>query len=224
MTNQIPLPWEGEQSGSVAARIAARAAQRITEGSLPPGEVLTEAVLAEGASSSRTPAREAMLQLEAWGLVRLMPKKGALVTTVSAAERRDLLDVRTTWEIRSVQLIADEPESRQTLVEELHEVIDAQQAALDERDQLRFASQDFAFHRRIIEAGENVVVDTLMDQLGPRFARLTYLAVAADLRAAAVFRDEHEQLIEFIAVGNAAGFADRVRSHVSTGHFPTDAW
>ncbi len=221
VTSRMELPWEGEQAGPVAARIAARAAQRIAEGALPAGEVLTEAMLAEGASASRTPAREAMLQLEAWGLVRLMPKKGALVTTVSPRERRDLLDVRTTWEIRSVQVIEDRPESRQTLVDELHAMITSQQAALDARDRLGFASYDFAFHRRIIEAGHNGVVNTLMDQLGPQFARLTYMAIAADLHAAAVFRDEHERLIGFIATGDAAGFADTVRSHVTAGHFPT---
>ncbi|PJJ63860.1 DNA-binding GntR family transcriptional regulator [Compostimonas suwonensis] len=224
MTSRMELPWEGEQAGPVAARIAARAAQRIAEGALPPGEVLTEAILAEGASASRTPAREAMLQLEAWGLVRLMPKKGALITTVSPAERRDLLDVRTTWEIRSVQVINEQPESRQTLVDALHAMITSQQAALDEGDQLGFASHDFAFHRRIIEAGQNGVVNTLMDQLGPRFARLTYMAIDGNLRAAAVFRDEHERLVEFIAAGDAAGFAAAVRAHVTAGHFPSSAW
>ncbi len=222
--NRIELPWEGEEAGPVAARIAARAAQRIAEGSMPAGEVLTEAMLAEGASASRTPAREAMLQLQSWGLVRLMPKKGALVTTPSAEERRDLLDVRTTWEIRSVQVISEQLKVRRALAGELRTITASQQTALDSLDPLGFATADFAFHRRIIEAGKNGIVNTLVTQLGPRFARLTHLAVAADLRVAAVFRDEHERLIEFIAAGDAAGFADMVRSHVTAGHFPTGAW
>lgn len=222
--SRAELPWESERATSVAMRIAGRAGRRIAEGSLPAGDVLTEAILADGASVSRTPAREAMLQLEAWGLVRLMPKKGAVVTAVSPAERRDLLDVRTTWEIRAVEVIDDRPGSRQALVTELRAIVASQQSALDERDRLGFASRDFAFHRRIIAACENGVVSALMDQLGPRFARLTHMAVSEDLRAAASFRDEHERLIELIAAGDVAGFAEMVRSHVTAGHFPTSAW
>ncbi len=223
VTNRIELPWEGD-GRSVAARIAGQTARRIAEGSLPAGELLTEAMLARGERASRTPAREAMLQLQAWGLVRLMPKKGAIVTAVSARQRRDLLDVRTTWEIRSVQVVADRPVSRRALADELHALIRSQQGALDEGDRLGFAAHDFAFHRRIIEAGQNEVVDALMSQLGPRFARLTHMAVAAAPGAAALFRDEHEGLAELIAAGDAAGFAASVRSHVSSAHLLVSDW
>src|SRR5690625_7883968 len=75
--------------------MAAWAAREIIERRFEPGELLTEADLAEAQKASRTPAREAMLQLERWRLVRLVPKKGAIVTTVTSCERRDLLAVRS---------------------------------------------------------------------------------------------------------------------------------
>ena len=71
------LPWlDTSENLPIAAQIAARTARRITEGAIEPGELLREVDLAAEHGASRTPAREAMLQLETWGLVRLLPKIG----------------------------------------------------------------------------------------------------------------------------------------------------
>ena len=43
---------------------------------------------------SRTPVREALLRLEAQGMIRLLPKRGALVLPVTAQEWRDVLATR----------------------------------------------------------------------------------------------------------------------------------
>lgn len=77
------LPWE-DDSGSIAERVAGLLAKRIAWGETEPGEVLTEVGVAASIGVSRTPVREAMLRLERWGLVRLAPKKGAIVTNPSA--------------------------------------------------------------------------------------------------------------------------------------------
>ena len=53
--------------------------------SLPGGELITEGEIAEALGMSRTPVRAAFAQLEAEGLLRLYPKRGALVVPVSAA-------------------------------------------------------------------------------------------------------------------------------------------
>ena len=92
MTTSAALPWErlGERS-SLGSRMAAATAREIIGGEREPGAWLTETDLAAAGGASRTPAREAMLLLERWGLVRLIRKKGAVVTPLTAKERRDLL-------------------------------------------------------------------------------------------------------------------------------------
>lgn len=217
------LPWETDDHRSVASRLAGDVARQIVEGSLGPGTLLTELEVAEKAGTSRTPVREALLQVEAWGLIQLLPKKGALVTTVSPKERRDLLDVRTTWEIRAVETMPDAPEARKALVARLRDCVDQQSAALESGDLLRFAARDFAFHILIIKAGGNSVITQLVDHLGPRFARLTYRVGTEHATSAHALRDEHHHLIELVATGDAAGFADAVRSHIEAAHFPTGA-
>ncbi|VXB81055.1 DNA-binding GntR family transcriptional regulator [Citricoccus sp. K5] len=220
VTERILLPWHDPLPRSVALRMAALTAQRIVEGRHEPGELLTEAHLAEAAGASRTPAREAMLHLQSWGLVRLAPKKGGIVTAVSGGERRDLLDLRAMWEVRSVELLAPSASARSELVAALRASLDDQRTALDAGDVLLFAEADFGFHLRIIESGGNRVVAELAAALGPRFARLTYQAASGDLDAARRYHGEHEDLLRPIEAGDPTAFEAAVRRHIRAAHFP----
>ncbi|MGM7671200.1 GntR family transcriptional regulator [Microbacterium sp. A93] len=219
-TDRILLPWHDPAPRSVALRIASVAAQAVVEGRLAAGTLLTEAQLAAEAGASRTPAREAMVQLQSWGLVRLVPKKGGIVTSVSPTERRDLVDLRATLEIRGIQRVAASTTDRTRLAERLRTSLSAQQTALRAGDLLAFSEHDVDFHLRIIEAGGNAVVDGMATALGPRFARLTHLAVSGDGSAAMHYGSEHEALIHPIEAGDAAGFAAAVRRHIASAHFP----
>ena len=53
---------------------------RILIGDIPPGSALQENTLAGEFNVSRTPIREALIRLEADGLVRIVPKQGVYVT------------------------------------------------------------------------------------------------------------------------------------------------
>lgn len=111
------LPWlDGRETRPIATQIAAETARRIATGAIEPGALLREVDLAAEHGASRTPAREAMLQLEAWRLVRLLPKKGALVSTPTAREREELLSVRAMLEEHAVSRIAPDETRRSSLV------------------------------------------------------------------------------------------------------------
>ncbi|MEY8839855.1 GntR family transcriptional regulator, partial [Cribrihabitans sp. XS_ASV171] len=51
----------------------------IDHGRLSPGDLMEEAALMERHGVSRTPVREAFIQLETLGLIRRLPRKGAMV-------------------------------------------------------------------------------------------------------------------------------------------------
>ena len=90
---------------SAADRVYAQVKRDILGGGLPGGSLVTEGGLAEVAGVSRTPVREALLRLEGEGLVRLYPKKGALVVPPSVDDARDVLEARVVieeWAARAV--------------------------------------------------------------------------------------------------------------------------
>lgn len=220
MNDLLTLPWEtADDASPIAARMAAWAAREVIEQRYEPGMLLTEADLAEAQKASRTPAREAMLQLERWRLVRLVPKKGAIVTTVTGEERRDLLAVRAMFEIDAVHALSTDAEVMEALAADLQFLLGRQREALSGDSSLDFASSDYAFHARIIRSGRNAVTDELLSTIGPRLARLTYQAVI-DLPSALedLFAD-HEQLTECARQGDSPRFTRLVRQHIDHGHF-----
>lgn len=73
--------------------------QSILHGELKPGERLMEIHLAERLGVSRTPIREAIRKLELEGLVEMIPRRGAVVASITEKDLKDVLEVRRTLEI-----------------------------------------------------------------------------------------------------------------------------
>src|ERR1051325_9098135 len=82
------------QQPPAADRVYAHVKKGVLERRYEGGTLLTEGELAEAVGVSRTPVREALLRLEVEGLLRLYPKKGALVLPVSAQEIADVVETR----------------------------------------------------------------------------------------------------------------------------------
>src|SRR5215216_1285768 len=115
----------------------------ISEGTYPPGSVLTEQTLARELGVSRTPIREATRRLEADGCVTTIPGRGALVRSLSAQDLEEIFVVREELEAlalrlaisnipsseleamerdmvsRSAELKRDEPQAREDLISEV---------------------------------------------------------------------------------------------------------
>ncbi|AQP47058.1 hypothetical protein BW730_05520 [Tessaracoccus aquimaris] len=212
----MTLPWE-DQTGPLARRVAAATARAIVEEEVSPGTLLTEVELATRTGVSRTPAREAMVQLEGWGLVRLLPKKGAIVTAVGASERRDLLAVRLMFEKDALTGIDDG--ALVALTRTLDDVLQAQRTAISADDLLGFAAADYRFHAAVILAGSNAVVEQLLHSLAPRFARLIHQVCLHRPDLLPRLLSEHEALANLARSGDADGFARAVVAHVEATHF-----
>src|SRR5277367_1146248 len=101
--------------GRVAAKDRAHdyVKRQVLTGAFPGGELISEGEVAAALGMSRTPVREAFLRLEAEGLLRLYPQRGALVVPVSAEESRSVIEARMILEKFAVgKLVARGPEAR----------------------------------------------------------------------------------------------------------------
>src|SRR5919112_4286400 len=81
-------------SGPAAARVYTYVKERLLDGTFPGGALLSENELSQQLGLSRTPVRQAFVQLEAEGLLELYPKRGALVVPVAASEIEDVFEAR----------------------------------------------------------------------------------------------------------------------------------
>jgi DNA-binding GntR family transcriptional regulator len=75
-------------------------------GRLNPGDVIDEGTLVAEFAVSRTPVREALLQLEAMGLIRRLPRKGAVVFRPTLEEFLAILEVHARLEGQAAGLAA----------------------------------------------------------------------------------------------------------------------
>jgi DNA-binding GntR family transcriptional regulator len=74
--------------------IAETLREEILRGEVEPGQALRQEELAERFGVSRLPVRDALLRLEAQGLVHVYPNRGAFVVALSADEVREIYEMR----------------------------------------------------------------------------------------------------------------------------------
>ena len=80
--------------------------EAIVSGALQPGRRLTERELTQMTGVSRTLVREALRQLEAEGLVSVIPNKGPIVRELTAREAAEIYDIRAVLEALAARQFA----------------------------------------------------------------------------------------------------------------------
>jgi len=95
----------------------------IVSGRLLPGQRLTERSLIEMMGVSRTVIREALRQIEAEGLIEIIPNKGPVVRELSAAEAEDLYRIRAVLEGLAARLFAEN--ATDSMIADLETALDA---------------------------------------------------------------------------------------------------
>src|SRR5919202_2925313 len=104
---QTAPPSAPPTSGSAAARVYAHVKERLLDGRFPPGSLLSENEVSQRLGLSRTPVRQAFVQLEGEGLLELYPKRGALVVPIAASEVEDVFEARLLVEEHCARRAAD---------------------------------------------------------------------------------------------------------------------
>ena len=134
----------------------------IDSGRFSPGDLLDEAELAAQQGVSRTPVREAILYLEALGLVRRLPRKGAAIFRPSLEEFLAILEVHAKLEGQAAGLAARRL-SRQGAAD-LEATVRACEvhAARGDVDPDGYYQLNLRFHACVAEAsGNGVLLDAL---------------------------------------------------------------
>lgn len=165
-------------------------------------ELISEGQVADAVGVSRTPVREALLRLQAEGMLRLLPKRGALVLPVSAEEMADVLETRRLVETFAARKVVTDGHVG-PLVATLHRHIEQMRAAAERHDTLAYVEADRAFHLELVDAAGNEILTSLYRSLRDRQLRMGVVNLLEDgdvdparMRNSA---DEHEQITDAIA-------------------------
>ena len=116
---------------------------------LPPGSPIREKDLSEQMEVSRTPIREALLQLEKEGLVEIYPQSGTRISKISMEEVRESHFIREAMESATVRFAAQQGDSE--LHKQLNTRLQEFEAALGTAETDLLFELDELFHKTIAE-------------------------------------------------------------------------
>jgi DNA-binding GntR family transcriptional regulator len=183
---------------------------QIVSGEHAPGAHLVEDRLAKELGVSRNPVREALRVLESEGFVEMIPRKGAVVATLSDDEVRDIFEVRRALEALSARLAADHRDDDGA--GRMNDILDRAQGALDRGDRGQLVELNTAFHECVLELSGNGYLFALMQQLRGRMQWIFSRTAGTDRGQHSV--DEHRRLAQAIADGDGPTAAKIAATHV----------
>ena len=185
--------------------------EKIAVGEYAPGKRLDEAELLAEFGVSRTPLREALIQLASLGLIELRPRRGAVVAKVSPQQLIEMFEVMGELEAMCSRLAA-----RRITDAEQKELLAAHQACKaaaesDGPDAYYYANE--RFHFAIYDASHNSFLAAQARQLHRKLRVYRRLQLRVRNRVASSFV-EHEGVVAAILAGQGDVAAERIRKHV----------
>ena len=205
MTGSRPLDL---QRLTLSHHIREALARRIVSGELSPGERLVETKLAADFGTSQAPVREALRELETFGLVEIRPRRGTFVAPFVQQTLRESYVVRAALEETATRLVlmAQAPP-----VAQLQADVDAMYRAADEGDTEAVGLATVRFHRRIIDAAGNDLLKRSWEALHIEArTSVTLMATNPDLRTVA---DQHKELLVSLSGGDLEVACAQARRH-----------
>lgn len=185
--------------------------QAILKGELEPGERLMEIQLAERLGVSRTPVREAIRKLELEGLVVMVPRKGAEVSSITEKSLRDVLEVRKALEELAAELAC------QRMTEE--EIIEAEKqleefkTVIQGDDLTKIAEMDVQFHELIYMGTKNERLIQMLNNLREQMYRYR-MEYIKDKEKRGTLAAEHAEIINMIKNHHIEGAKEASRKHI----------
>jgi DNA-binding GntR family transcriptional regulator len=195
-----------------AAEIVTAVEQQILSGALAPGQRVDELALAKAFGVSRTPVREAVLELAAVGLVEQRAHRGAFVADVTLEEIFDVYEVLAELEGLCARLAArrmDEKDRKELL--DLHEQM-GRLLSPEDRDQ--YIALDYRFHGMLILGARNSALRDHISMCMKRIApvRKTSMEMVRSMQTAYA---EHSKLVKAVLEGDGAEAERIMTEHVA---------
>ncbi|GAB4231661.1 MAG: GntR family transcriptional regulator [Methyloligellaceae bacterium] len=188
----------------------------IADGTLRPGEKLTQENIAERLGVSRQPVSHALQLLRRRGLAVEQGRRGLVVAPLDPERLRGLYQVRAALDGLAAALAARRagagtlPQSR--VAEIVRETQDGARLAGEAAPTDRLVQADLAFHAAIYElSGNQAIGDTAREQW-PHFARSMNAVLNETADIGRIWR-EHQEILERILAGDEAGAEQAARDH-----------
>ena len=174
-------------------------------------KVYNEKSLAETLGISRTPVREALLELSSKRLIKFLPQKGVVINTFSNKEIEDVFEIRTALESFSISKVCLNYKTMNTSL--LKKSLVNQKNAAGLKDYTAFMGADRSFHLGFSKlTGNNYLMDMMKD-IRDIMHLMGFRALGVKGRMQKVVK-EHECLLKAVEKGNISDALEQIECHL----------
>lgn len=200
--------------GRASETVRRKLEREINAGTLRPGDTIDEKSLAARFEISRTPAREAIMQLAAHGLVEIRPRHGAVVVGLGAEEAIAMMETLAMLEAEAAGLAAHRmPQAEKDRMAEIYE--DSRSSASD-LDSDAYIQLNRLFHETIYVGARNEYLKQLIVQTRRRMAFYHASSLYQKSRLERSWA-EHGNVVQAITSGDVEEAREAMRDHILSG-------
>lgn len=179
---------------------------------MPPGTSLTEQDIATLLSVSRTPVREAFIQLSQEHLLDILPQKGTYVSLINLDSVEESKFMRETLEKAVIKIACRQfPPDR---LFELQSCISIQELCLQETNYLKFYELDELLHRTIFSGCKKERIWNAIQQMNTHYNRVRLLNLASSHDFNELL-EQHKNLVQSIRDQDAALGGKTIALHLN---------
>ena len=178
---------------------------------LLPGSMLSENEIASCLNLSRTPVRDAFIELSKVKIVEIYPQKGSVVSLIDYNMVEEARFMRYVLESAVVELVCQK--ITPDWIRKLEENVTLQQFHLDNHRPERLLELDNEFHQMLFEIAEKTQVFVLMESISIHYDRVRSLALKAikDIKTV----DDHRMILKAVSEGNAEEAKRLMEKHLN---------
>lgn len=147
---------------------------KIQNGELLPNQKINELEICKELDISRTPAREALIQLSSDNLLEYIPRKGFMVKEIDQQTKLDTYQIIGDLDALSARLAL--PHIQQDDLLKMHEMIDKMDISIKYQNYTDYCNLQGLFHDIYINKCHNPSLIELLHQLKYSFIRLSYMS------------------------------------------------
>lgn len=188
------------------------------------GAIYSQKSICRELGISKTPLREALLELQTDGYVSFCRGRGVLIQPVSYEKAHDILEARITMEPICAQLAAQraDEEDRQ----KMKNLLTSLQEGLPSEDGQRLYRIDHSFHRMVIKASHNEMFYRFLDVILDHYLRFEVKSVYNNSIDARKVYMEHRKVYEAIVAGDEKKAYKAMETHLKNSFARTlpDYW
>jgi GntR family transcriptional regulator, rspAB operon transcriptional repressor len=188
--------------------------QAVLSSVLKPGQKLNISELSTQLGVSLTPVRNAIQLLAAEGLIEVHPRSGTFVATVNANDVRETFEIRRALECLAVELATIHITGKE--LDHLRALLTTMRKPVrSEEDLLQHQQDNAGFHLTILESARNGRLIDAYQRLNAHIQIARIHAAEPDWKSRLKDeRNEHEEIVDAIAAGDAVRGSHAMRAHL----------